>query len=191
MKINALLEEVTRNDILLCQEKVIDVLPDNFDIGLDERNVDGGIGVWTSNKLVVTVTRNGKELFTIRPLNPPDRYRVDGKEIKSFNVTVSALQAELANVMIVFDLRRKLMNLIPNVKCTLGRNAVYRFIISIYSDTDQGFFGLDYLIITYGGGKYELSHKNNLQSKTILATTNDETKLIQKVETAVKMHFTE
>lgn len=42
MKVNALLEEVTRKDIMLCQEKVIDALPENFDIGLDERNVNGG-----------------------------------------------------------------------------------------------------------------------------------------------------
>lgn len=64
------------------------------------------------------------------------------------------------------------------------------FLVSIYSDgRDRGLLvGYDnYLVITYGGGKYELSYKDApLQSKIVLATTNDETKLIHKVELAVK-----
>lgn len=116
MKLNVILEN--KASLLKWQDTVMGILPDNFDVALDQR-LKGKTFKDDPDELEprIVVSRNGKELFQLSVDRADnsffDQMHVYGDNI-GLNVRLSAsrLDSELKLFMKVFDLRRKLGNLL-------------------------------------------------------------------------------
>lgn len=191
MKLNALLEdnEQARNDLLRWQQKLIDVFPDSFEVGLAVR------APYTSGETfnVVTVARNGKELFYFDTRRSSiDFYStmsVCGEDIRSFSVSVKDLQDSVNKLMLMYNLQRKISNLLSDAKCIIykDRKKTNTLAIEVQSKThgySQGSVIVEYKInvVTY----YVKVKTSFGWKKNDVGSTKDMAKAIDLVEKAFK-----
>lgn len=185
MKINALLEEQSRADLLKWQERFIDCFPDQFDIGLDIRELPQG------RRNVITVARNGKELFFVDTSRADAGFistmTVNGEHITPYHIGVSSYESEFKTLLYIYDIARKLRNLNTGTSVLIGRKNFEIFTITVALKAYGGFS--DYLSIEYKPAisMFNVKIKSAFSIKQ-LATTKDDSKIVDLIDKLFKEH---
>lgn len=179
-------EEQPRTDLLMWQERFIDYFPQEYDIGLDNRKLDYGSGN------VVTIARNGKELFYIDTSRASVNgglasIRIYGEHVDTYTIQAAVYEREFKILLYLYDIARKLRNLNgEKADVRVGRKNVDTFTISLVIK-GQGGFG-DYLIVEYkpNVSTFYVKLERSLSNKEQLATTKDDSKIVDLVDRLFK-----
>lgn len=193
MKIGPLIllkeEEQDRKDLLHWQEKLMDVFPESYDVGLATR------APYTKGEAinVVTVARGGKELFYFDTRRSSGSFHqsmgVCGEMIRPFTIDVRDLQKSVNWLMLMYELQRKISNLLSDAKCIIekDRRKINALVVEVQSKThgfDNGHVKVEY---KPNVGTYYVKVKNTLGlHASDVGSTRDMAKAIDLVEKAFK-----
>lgn len=188
MKIGPLLEnEQDRKDLLHWQQKLMDVFPDSYDVGLATR------APYTKGEAfnVVTVARNGKELFYFDTRSSSIDFfstmGVCGDHVRHFSVGVTDLQKSVNVLMLMYELQRKISNLLSDAKCIIDkdRKKSETFVVEVQSKTKRD----GQAVMVYYGVKqmtFSVSTEGGFNHKKDFGSTKDMNKALGLVEKAFK-----
>lgn len=195
MKIGPLISETLANeqdrkDLLHWQQKLIAVFPDSYDVGLETRAPYGdGQGPFN----VVTVARNGKELFYFDTRRSSiDFYSsmgVCGEHVRSFSISVKDLQKSVNILMLMYELQRKIRNLFSDAKCIIDKHRKKQNTLVIEIASEAKGHNSDLVSVEYKTetATYYVMTKTNFTWKTRdVGSTKDMTKALDLVEKAFK-----
>lgn len=191
MKIGSLLEHdepQSRKDLLAWQEHIMDCLPSTFDVGLDHRKLD-----YKPEGFVITVTRNGKELFFVDTSRATNNalmatMRIYGEFIDPYTIPAVLYKEELKHALYLYDIARKIRNLNSAADIRIGRKNHKTFTITV---APKGQGGLsDYLSVEYKPdiSTFYVKLQHGFSTKNIeqLASTTNETKAVDLADKLFK-----
>ena len=191
-------KEQDRKDLLHWQQQLMGVFPDSYDVGLATRNPYGDVATrspYSDGEFnVVTVARNSKELFYFDTRRSSDSFYssigVCGEDIRHFSIDAKDLQKSINSLMLIYELKRKVTNLMPNlVKCVIKKDNVRgsRSVLDleIFSQAPS----LDFIRVTLlRDDTYVVNVKESTMRRVIVSTKFDY-KIIGMIEKAAKELF--
>jgi hypothetical protein len=195
MKLDRLFQHLTeeertqeRKDLLLWQEKLIDVFPESYDISLETRAPYKGVAPFN----VVTVSRNGKELFYFDTRQSSIKFfssmGVCGENIRAFSIGTEDLQKSVNELMTMYELRRKLSNLLSAAECVISKyGKTNNLTVEVQHQNSK--FDRDAIVVEYKStitSFYVKVTRGVLATTEIVGTTKMMTKAIDLVEKEFK-----
>jgi len=180
-------DEQDRKDLLRWQQKLMDVFPDSYDVGLEVR------APYTKGQAfnVVTVARNGKELFYFDTQRSSDSFfstmGVCGDHVRHFTIGVTNLQKNINDLMLMYELQRKIGNLLSDAKCIIDKDRKKQDTLVIEVQSKSKLNGQAVMVL-YNTKTliFTVTTEGGFTTKKTLGTTKDMTKALDLVETGFK-----
>lgn len=189
MQLQEAREAQDRKDLLHWQNKLMDVFPDSYDVGFAVRAPWGSAHPAGSFN-VITVSRNGKELFYFDTRRSSNSFyssmEVCGDHVRSFAISVKDLQKSINELMLMYEFQRKIGNLMSDARCFIVKNRAKANTLIIEITSTRGFTG-EFVKVEYelNNMTYHVKVQALYKGRTI-GSTKDMTKALDLVETAFK-----